>query len=652
MVLAQPFGAITGPNPTTSILVSSSFYLPSPLLPRAALESLLTAALDAAASPRQLREAHGRIVRLGLHRSNFLVARLLRRLADQRVSTHPYPLLVFAQVPRPNSFLWTALIRGAALLLYSASSSAAHPLRLYAAMRRSWPPAPPLPFTFSALLKACGAARCLPMGTQVHAQALATGGFDSDLFVQNTLISFYVECSDLSSARKLFDRMSVRDAISWTSLIVAYTKTGDMGSAEGLFEKTPVKDMVAWTAMVTGYAQNSMPKEALETFDRMREAGVKIDEVSLIGAISGCAQLGAVKHAGFVREIAERYEFKRNVVMGSAMVDMYAKCGLVDEARKVFDGMVERNVYTYSAMIVGLAAHGRAQEAIALFKEMVERTEVKPNRVTFIGVLTACSHAGMVEEGRSYFAQMKDEYGISPSADHYACMVDLLGRSGLVEEALELVKSMPVEPHGGVWGALLGACRIHGKTQIAKIAADHLFVLEPDGIGNYVLLSNIYASAGMWEEVSKVRKLMRGRGLRKNPAASWVEAKDGLVHEFFAGDGLHPRSREIKEALEELLRRLKQDGYVPVLSSVVYDVSDDEKERLLKGHSEKLALAFGLLTTTVGGTIRIVKNLRICEDCHLVMRLVSKVESREIVVRDNMRFHHFKNGECSCGEFW
>lgn len=462
----------------------------------------------------------------------------------------------------------------------------------------------------------------------------------------------YVGCSDIAAARRVFDEMSVRDAISWTSLIVAYTKSGDLSSAQGLFEASPVKDVVAWTAMITGYAQNAMPIEALQAFERMREADVVMDEVALVGAISAIAQLGAAKHAVWLRKIVEKIGLDQNLLVGSAMVDMHAKCGLIDEARRVFDKMTDRNVYTYSAMIAGLAAYGRASEVISLFKEMVGETNVKPNHVTFIGLLTAFSYTGMVEEGRRYFRMMKDEYGIVPSADHYTCMVDLLGRAGLVEEALDLARSMPIKPHGGVWGALLSACRIHGKTGIARIAADHIFELEPDGVGNYVLLSNIYSSAGMWDEVSKVRKLMRARGLRKNPSASWIEDKDGSIHEFFAGDNSHQRIHQIKDALEMLLCTLKLQGYAPILSSVVYDVKDVEKERLLKGHSEKLALAFGLLATSGGDTIRISKNLRICDDCHLVMRLASRAVAKEIVVRDNVRFHHFKDGECSCREFW
>ncbi|PAN22609.1 hypothetical protein PAHAL_4G031200 [Panicum hallii] len=630
--------------------------LPLPLLPPPSLTSLLLAAVAASPSLPHLRHIHALVVRLPVPQTSvpFLLSRLLRRLAALPLTLQParaplsYAAAVFSSLSPPDPFLATALLRFAHL-----TQPPLETFRLFSWLRRArGGELPLLPFAFSPLAKSAAAARSLPAAAAAHAVSILLGGFDKHRFVENSLIGAYVACGDVGAARKVFDDMMVKDEISWTSIVVAYSKSGDMGSAEEVFVECPVKDMVAWTAMVTGYAQNAMPVKALEVFEQMAAAGMAIDEVLLTGAISACAQLGAVRRAAWVQEIAEQNGFGRNVVVGSGLVDMYAKCGLIDEACRVFEGMKEKNVYTYSSMIVGLASHGRANDAIALFNDMVSRADVKPNHVTFIGVLAACSHAGMVREGRFYFAQMKDRYGILPSADHYACMVDLLGRAGLVIEALDLVKSMTVEPHGAVWGALLGACRIHGNTEVAKVAAEHLFKLEPEGIGNYVLLSNTLASAGEWDEVSKVRKVMRNRRLKKDPAVSCFEGRDGLVHQFFAGDNTHPRTSEIKKALLELVAKLKLAGYVPHLSSIVYDVSEQEKERLLMGHSEKLALSFGLLTLGSGSTIRIVKNLRICEDCHLFMRLVSKVEPINIIVRDNMRFHHFKDGECSCGGFW
>lgn len=435
----------------------------------------------------------------------------------------------------------------------------------------------------------------------------------------------YVKCGSLRCARMVFDEMPERDVISWTGLIVAYTRIGDMRAARDLFDGLPVKDMVTWTAMVTGYAQNAMPMDALEVFRRLRDEGVEIDEVTLVGVISACAQLGASKYANWIRDIAESSGFGvgDNVLVGSALIDMYSKCGNVEEAYDVFKGMRERNVFSYSSMIVGFAIHGRARAAIKLFYDMLE-TGVKPNHVTFVGVLTACSHAGLVDQGQQLFASMEKCYGVAPTAELYACMTDLLSRAGYLEKALQLVETMPMESDGAVWGALLGASHVHGNPDVAEIASKRLFELEPDNIGNYLLLSNTYASAGRWDDVSKVRKLLREKNLKKNPGWSWVEAKNGMIHKFVAGDVSHPKINEIKKELNDLLERLKGIGYQPNLSSLPYGINDREKRLLLMAHSEKLALAFGLLSTDVGSTIKIMKNLRICEDCHIVMCGASK----------------------------
>lgn len=512
----------------------------------------------------------------------------------------------------------------------------------------------PVSFTFTTLLKACGVREDLILGMQLHAQIVSIGGFSEDLYVGNTMIDMYVKCGFLELGRKVFDDMAERDVISWTSLIVAYARRGDLEVAGDLFDELPVKDMVAWTAMVTGFAQNARPREALEFFERMERAGVGTDEITLIGVISACAQLGAIKHADWIRDVAERSGFghANNVLVGSALVDMYSKCGNIEEAFKVFEGMRIRNVFSYSSMIVGFAIHGRATTAIDLFEKMV-KTEIKPNRVTFVGVLTACSHAGLVQKGRYFFEIMEKRYDVTPLAEHYACMVDLLGRAGQLEEALELIKSMPMEPNVFVWGALLGACRIHRNPDIAEIAASHLFELEPDEVGNYMLLSTVYASARMWEDVLGVRKLMRAKGLKKNTARSWVEVEKGVIHEFFAGEmNDHPSATKINQALDDLLYRLQLNGYEPNLDSVPYDVNDEVKKKILMRHSEKLALACGLVSSSDCGTIRIVKNIRICDDCHLFMCSASQITGKEIVIRDNMRFHHFSNGFCSCRNFW
>ncbi|WCJ41468.1 Pentatricopeptide repeat (PPR) superfamily protein [Euphorbia peplus] len=465
----------------------------------------------------------------------------------------------------------------------------------------------------------------------------------------------YVKCGFLECGRKVFDEMPQKDLISWTEIIVAYVRIGDMETASRLFEDFPGKDMVAWTAMVTGFAQNAQPREAIQCFERMVESGVRVDEVTLVGVVSASAQLGAAEYADWIGGIADKFGGDgsgcHDVVLGSALIDMYSKCANIEMAYKVFSRMKDRNVFSYSSMIMGYAVHGQAESAMKLFDEMV-KTGIRPNDVTFIGVLTACVHSGLVDEALRIFEMMEKDYGVKPRADHYTCIVDVLGRAGRLNEALELVKTMPIQPTASVWGALLGACRVHRNPDIARIAATNLFQLEPDGVGNYIILSNIYASAGRLHDVSEVRELMRKQGLKKNPGCSWIEARKGVVHEFFSGDLTHPISNEIKRVLRDLLDSLEANGYQPYLSSVPYDVADEEKRRILSTHSEKLALAFGLISMNPGSPIRIMKNLRICEDCHLVMCGASQITGREIVVRDNSRFHHFRDGTCSCGNFW
>ncbi|ESW31432.1 hypothetical protein PHAVU_002G237800 [Phaseolus vulgaris] len=611
------------------------------------LESEVVRIVECCRTLNQAKQVHAHIYRNNLEQCSYVITKLLRFVTSlTQVPLHSYPRLLFAQVHNPNPFLWTAFIRA-----YALRGPLSQALRLFCSMRKRR--ISPVSFTFSALFSASGAARDTLLGAQLHAQTLLLGGFDSDIYVNNAMIDMYVKCGFMRCARKVFDEMPERDVVSWTELIVAYARRGDMKAAQDLFDGLHVKDMVAWTAMVTGYAQNAMPKDAVEVFRRLLDEGVEIDEVTLVGVISACAQLGASVYAKWIRDIAESSGFGpgSSVLVGSALIDMYSKCGNVEEAYNVFKGMRERNVFSYSSMIVGFAIHGRVHAAIKLFYDMLE-TEVKPNHVTFVGVLTACTHAGLVDLGQQLFATMEKCYGVAPTAELYACMADLLGRAGYLEKVIRLVETMPMKPDGAVWGALLGASYVHGNPDVAEIASKHLFELEPDNLGNYLLLSNTYASVGRWDDVSRVRKCIREKNLKKDPGWSWVEAKNGMIHKFAAGDLKHPQINEIKKELNELLERLKGIGYIPNLSSVLYDVNDDEKKLLLMAHSEKLALAFGLLSTDAGSTIKIMKNLRICKDCHIVMCGASRLTGRKIVVRDNTRFHHFLNGACSCRNFW
>jgi pentatricopeptide repeat protein len=281
----------------------------------------------------------------------------------------------------------------------------------------------------------------------------------------------------------------------------------------------------------------------------------------------------------------------------------------------------------------------------------MQQAGMTPDSITFTAVLSACSRAGLVNEGLQYFEHMRQNYQITPSVEHYACVVDLLGRSGRLNEAHNFIENMPLKPSASVWGALLGACRVYLNIELAEQASQYLFELEPANTGNYVLLSNIYAAAGRQDDVAKVRTMMADKGLKNRPGCSWIEVKHRM-HAFLAGDKSHPQREEIYATLKNLTKKMEAAGYVPDINFVLRDVQEEDKEQILCSHSERLAIAFGLINTSHGTPIRIIKNLRVCGDCHIATKLISKIVEREIVVRDSSRFHNFKDGICSCGDYW
>jgi pentatricopeptide repeat protein len=329
---------------------------------------------------------------------------------------------------------------------------------------------------------------------------------------------------------------------------------------------------------------------------------------------------------------------------------MYARCGVVDAAHCLFINMPCVDAISWNAMIAALGQHGQGTQAIELFEEMLKEG-ILPDRISFLTVISACSHAGLVKEGRKYFDSMHNVYGVNPDEEHYARIIDLLCRAGKFSEAKEVMESMPFEPGAPIWEALLAGCRIHGNIDLGIEAAERLFELKPQHDGTYVLLSNMYAVAGQWNDMAKVRKLMRDRGVKKEPGCSWIEVEN-KVHSFLVGDANHPEVRQIYNYLEQLVLEMRKIGYVPDTKYVLHDVESDLKEHELSTHSEKLAVAYGFMKLPHGATVRVFKNLRICGDCHNAFKFMSKVVGREIVVRDGKRFHHFRDGKCSCGDYW
>lgn len=386
-------------------------------------------------------------------------------------------------------------------------------------------------------------------------------------------------------------------------------------------------------------------------FREMQIAGLCPSYVTLVSVLPAILRLGALGLGKWVHVYAMKKDIEANDELVSALIDMYSKCGSMYLALQVFEeGLSSRNAVTWSAIIGGLAMHGRAKDAIEYFSKM-EQTGVTPTNVTFIGLLSACSHAGLVDEGRSYFNKMIRVYGLSPKIEHYGCMVDLFGRAGPLEEAEELVSNMPMKPDDVIWKALLGACKIHGNVEMGERVGKRLVELVPHDSGCYVLLSNMYASLGNWNAVAKVRLTMKERDTVKDPGCSWIEI-DGMIHEFLVQDDSHPRKNEIHSMFEEMADRLKSVGYAPDTSQVLLNIDEEERESTLYHHSEKIAIAFGLISTSQSTTLKVLKNLRICGDCHSSVKLISKLYARKIIVRDRNRFHHFEDGFCSCGDYW
>jgi pentatricopeptide repeat protein len=342
--------------------------------------------------------------------------------------------------------------------------------------------------------------------------------------------------------------------------------------------------------------------------------------------------------------------FGSNVFVASSAVDMYAKCGSLRESYIIFSEVQEKNLELWNTIISGFAKHARPKEVMILFEKM-QQDGMHPNEVTFSSLLSVCGHTGLVEEGRRFFKLMRTTYGLSPNVVHYSCMVDILGRAGLLSEAYELIKSIPFDPTASIWGSLLASCRVYKNLELAEVAAEKLFELEPENAGNHVLLSNIYAANKQWEEIAKSRKLLRDCDVKKVRGKSWIDIKD-KVHTFSVGESGHPRIREICSTLDNLVIKFRKFGYKPSVEHELHDVEIGKKEELLMQHSEKLALVFGLMCLPESSPVRIMKNLRICVDCHEFMKAASMATRRFIIVRDVNRFHHFSDGHCSCGDFW
>lgn len=362
---------------------------------------------------------------------------------------------------------------------------------------------------------------------QVHCQVLVAG-FLPSLILSSSIVDAYAKCGEIHDARKLFDEMQVRDIPAWTTLISGYAKWGDMKSAQNLFDMMPEKNAVSWTALVSGYARNNVGLAALEVFRKMMKLRIRPDQFTFSSCICACGSIASLKLGKQIHAYMIRTGFRPNTIVVSSLIDMYSKCGSLKLSQQVFlliDN--KQDIMLWNPMMAALAQHGYGDEAIKIFDEMI-LSGVEPNRVTYVILLSACSHSGLVNQGLAFFKSMSDDHGIPPDEEHYACLIDLLGRGGCIDELLKYLEKMPCKKDDRIWNSLVGVCQIHGNVRLGKEAAERLIELEPQSSAPYLLLSSIYAASGNWENVKRMRQLMDQRCVRKKQASSWVETNNNV----------------------------------------------------------------------------------------------------------------------------
>ncbi|GAB4824852.1 hypothetical protein Ancab_007721 [Ancistrocladus abbreviatus] len=518
---------------------------------------------------------------------------------------------VFSEMPERNVATWNAMVMG--MIEFGCNQGG---LSLFSQMQQLG--FLPDEFTLGSVLRASAGLKVLSCGRQVHSYAVKSG-FELNLVVGSALAHMYMRCRSLEEGEEIIKGM-------------------------------PACNLVACNTLIAGRAQNEFSEGALDQYNLMKVAGFRPDKITFVSVISSCSKMATLGQGEQIHAEVIKAGAASVVSVISSLISMYSRCGCLDDSEKAFKECIEADVVLWSSMMAAYGFHGQGEKAIELFKRM-EEEGLEANDVTFLSLLYACSHSGLKDRGMEFFDMMVNRYGLNPRLEHYTCMVDLLGRSGCLLEAEDMIRSMSLKADSIIWKTLLSACKIHKNADMAKRIAQEVLRIDPQDSASYVLLSNIHASAKRWDEVSSVRKAMKDRRVKKEPGISWFEFKNE-VHQFIMGDNSHPKWEEIDSYLKELMSELKKRGYVPDTGSVLHDMEVEEKEYNLVYHSEKLAIAFALMSAPPAVPIRVMKNLRVCSDCHVAIKLISEMKHREIIVRDASRFHHFKDGRCSCGDYW
>ncbi|XP_065046590.1 pentatricopeptide repeat-containing protein At2g42920, chloroplastic-like [Musa acuminata AAA Group] len=501
-------------------------------------------------SMRDLHRLHSQLIKTGLARDHIAISRVLAFCATSPNGDLNYAMRLFFHHHQPNAFMYNTLIRG-----LSHSSTPHLAISLFLDMLHS--PIPPQRLTFPSLFIACShlglAAHC---GAQLHGMAFKLG-HASDPYVRNSMLSMYANCGCISMSSRLFDECSSFDVVCWNSMITGLAKNGQIDKSRYLFDEMPMRNLVSWSAMISGYVRSGRNDEALHLFYRMQEEGLNPNANILVSLLGACGSLGALDQGEWIHQYIRRNdEFVLDPIVTTAIIDMYCKCGSINKALEVFENSSTKGLSSWNSMIHGLAMHGHSEAATRLFSRL-ESSNLRPDDVTFLNILTSCSHAGSVDEAWHYLSLMIDEYGIEPGTEHYGCMVDVLGRAGLIEEAEELMRRMPMEPDSVMWGSLLSAGRVYGDDDASRRAGRQVIQLDHLDSGGYVVLSNVFAGAGDVGNANEARTRMKERGVRKETGCSMIEV-NGVAHEFVAGGVLHPEAEQVYETLERLALELRR----------------------------------------------------------------------------------------------
>ncbi|WOK91386.1 pentatricopeptide repeat-containing protein [Canna indica] len=580
---------------------------------------------------------------------------------------------------KPDLVTWNCLISG-----YSHHGSPHHTFGFLRRMQNE--NLRPNSSSITSVLRSIAASGLVELGKEIHGYAIRHG-HDRNVFVGTSLTDMYLKCYNLANARSVFDKMPHRNVLTWNSIIAGYAHEGLFDEALELLkqmEEGVEPDITTWNGLISGYSIHGLSSQAVVLIRQMKANGVEPNVISWTAVISGCCRRGQYDDAlyyfremqnegvqpnsvtiatllracasqallGKGRELhclATRKALNGDIYVATALIDMYSKSGSLTKAHLVFKLLEHKNLASWNAMIMGFGAHGQGKEAISLFNQM-SAAGIKSDGITFTALLSGCRHSGLVDDGWNYFDSM-NKYNVTPSLEHYTCMVDLLARCGYLDEAWDFMQNMPFEPDASIWGSLLSACRTHKNVELAEMVATRLFQLEPYNSANYLLMMSIYASANRWEDAKNVRDAMNAAGVKSWAGWSWVEI-DQTVHVFEIEGRPHPEIGKIYFELSQLVSEMRRVGYVPDTSCIVYNVGEEEKEKMLLTHTEKLAITYGLISTGSGTPIRVIKNTRVCNDCHMVAKYMSEITGREILVRDGVRFHHFMDGRCSCNDFW